>query len=65
METWQNIKGNPIPDFLQGRGTGESGRNLCVIIDDSHNVVIVKPNQYVTKLSSGEIVITNTNLEKL
>ena len=43
---FHNVKDEPIPDWLQGRGVGESGGTLFVL-DDPNNVRTIRPGDVV------------------
>jgi len=48
---WQNVKGATIPDWIQGRGTGEAGEKLVIIVgrgkDSKYAPVTVWPGDWV------------------
>jgi len=52
VDVWQNIEGNPIPDWLQGNGVGIAGMNI--IIQTLEGVMTADPGDYIIKGVKGE-----------
>ncbi len=63
-EWWQNKTGAVIPEWLQGRGTGESGRSLTVFKQlskgDSLDIISVYPNEWLSVTEECIIVTGGT-----
>lgn len=59
---WQNVKGAPIPDWVQGRGQGVPGGRLIVLTaadkDGVGEVVTVEPSDWIIGLADGSVVVT-------
>ena len=63
---FHNVKDEPIPDWLQGRGVGEPGGTLFVL-DDPNNVRTIRPGDVVERcdirglVNHGNVIKEKTN----
>ncbi len=60
IEAWQNIKGNKIPDWLQGNGTGESGGTIIIVMLEG--TMTAKPGDWIIKGIEGECYLCKSNI---
>lgn len=50
---WQNVDGAIPPDWVQGRGTGNSGQTLIVVTDDG--LQVVRKGEWLVRDESGAV----------
>ncbi len=53
IEAWHNEKGNPIPDWIQGRGVGGAGGILTLVTLEG--VMTASPDDWIIQGIKGEI----------
>lgn len=58
---WENYAGNPIPEWLQGRGTGAPGERLVITLapekSDEVRIESVEPGDYVVRRTDGWLTV--------